>query len=217
MHHRLERVERLRARGHRARLDVIAALRERVPQREVRSGEPGVERDGRAHALLRRRPVPLEQPLHVSEGELGLGVLRIGAHRSQRRLAGARGDGLRRGIPIDRARRQRLRHGGPRQRVVRIDGRRPLVVLDRAPARRRRPLVREVPPAQVEMVGVGALRLPPRHRVELCRRQAQADLFRDRRLQLQIKVRRSAAVLHGQPLRAPPSIARAEAGTQSSL
>ena len=80
-----------------------------------------------------------------------------------------------------------MRHARPRQRVARIDGRRPLVVIDRAPARRRRPLVREVPSAQVEIVGVGALRLPPRHHVELRWGQAQSDLFRDRRAHLSLQ------------------------------
>ena len=77
MHQRIERIERSRAQSSRAPRP-IAALREQVPEHEVRNGELRIEADGRAQALFGHRPVPLEQPLHVGECELPLGVLRIG-------------------------------------------------------------------------------------------------------------------------------------------
>ena len=72
----------------------------------------------------------------------------------------------------------------PGQRVLRIERRRALVVLDRLLGRRRRALVGEVEAAQVLIVRCGHARVSPRQRFEPFRRKTESDLLRDRHAEL---------------------------------
>ena len=64
----------------------------------------GVERYRPPESSFSSWPVPLERPIHVSEGVLGLRKVRVGGHGSNCRLANARGDEPRVGVTVERAR-----------------------------------------------------------------------------------------------------------------
>ena len=72
----------------------------------------------------------------------------------------------------------------PRKRIVRIQCRCPPIRLHRALRRRRRELVPEITALQIQVLGLGILRLPAGQGVETVWRQAQPDFLRNRSAQL---------------------------------
>ena len=145
----------------------------------VRRRVAGIETNREAEGRVRRVPVPVQQPVHVPDGQLRLGKVRIVADGSRRGIPRARSHLEGRGIAVDRARGVDHRKAGPCERVVRIEPDRTLVLLDGLHVRRRRPPAFKVSRTEVRVVGVRILGLPARKAAHAIGRQPEANLLGD--------------------------------------
>src|SRR6185437_1688727 len=144
---------------------LTAAMREYDAQHAVAERVGRIEHDGAAVVGFRRRPVPVDEQLHIAEGGLYLGELGIGGLGAPCRGVRALGGLERRCITVDGGGGVRVRQPRPGERVARIALGGARVVLERASRGGRRQLVPIVTAAQVQVVGLRVARLAPRQAV----------------------------------------------------
>src|SRR5690348_588001 len=105
-------------------------------------------------------PIPIHQPVHVPVDELRLSEVGVGAYGMRGGVSRARPHVEWSSIAIDYASCVGERQTGPRERVVRVEDNRTLVLLDRRIVGHARSPAFEIPPAQVRVVSVCVLCLP---------------------------------------------------------
>lgn len=186
---------------------MAAHLRQQVSENQVDLRSARVECQRKSQARFRSWPIPLATPLQVRENELCLGRGRTCPGCSRRCLASS-GEHLGgRRVAVEETACEHPCDRCPGQRVVWVELSGSSVVLDRTAVGRRRPLILEVATPKVQIVCIGALRLPARQRLQTARREAEPDLLGDGGAQLALQAqhtRRLAVVGLGPHLHLVP-------------